>query len=149
MIRTDAEYQDALKRLQQDRAVAETQRERLLDMDLTEPEIARALEPALAFHDQLREEVDAYERMRRGDITPIESLMDIGRVLVGLRIARGLTQRQLAELMSVSESQVSRDERNDYHGITLERAQRIVRALQGKVRVQVEVLDENDSLIPA
>jgi transcriptional regulator with XRE-family HTH domain len=36
---------------------------------------------------------------------------------VALRIATGLTQRQLAETLGVHESQVSRDERNEYHGI--------------------------------
>lgn len=149
MIRTDTEYQDALKRLRQDQLVINTQRERLAAMELSSAEVARALEPAMAFHDQLREEVEIYERMRRGDIAPIESLMDIGRVLIGLRIARGLSQRQLAELMNVSESQVSRDERNDYHNITLERAQRIVRALHGKVRVQAEAAVDDDSLVPA
>ena len=149
MIRTDTEYRDAIQRLQQDRAVIQTQRERLKAMDLQDSEVARAIEPALAFHEQLQEEVEVYERMRRGDISPIQSLMDIGRVLVGLRIARGMTQRQLAELMKVSESQVSRDERNDYHGITVERAQRIVMALQGKLHVQAEAPIEDDLLIPA
>jgi DNA-binding XRE family transcriptional regulator len=149
MIRTDAEYRDALKRLQQDRTVIAAQREQLSAMDLSADEVARALEPAQAFHEQLREEVDVYERLKRGEIAPIESLMDIGRVLVGLRIARGLTQRQLAQLMDVSETQVSRDERNDYHGITLERAQRIVQALHGRVLVQAEAPVENDGLVPA
>ena len=138
MIRTDTEYQDAIKRLHQDRAVIEAQRAKLQGMRLTADEVERGIEPALSFHEQLREEVEVYERMKRGDISPIESLTDIGRVLIGLRIARGVTQRQLAERLSVSESQVSRDERNDYHGITVERAQRVIMALQGKVRVEAE-----------
>lgn len=143
MIRTDSEYQDAIKRLQQDRAVIEAQRSKLQEMKLSEDEVERGIEPALSFHEQLREEVEVYERMKRGDISPIESLADIGRVLIGLRIARGVTQRQLAERLKVSESQVSRDERNDYHGITVERAQRVIMALQGKVRVEAEAPMEN------
>lgn len=138
MIRTDSDYQDAIKRFQQDRTVIQLQRERLQALQLENDEVERGLEPALAFHEQLREEVEAYERMRRGDIAPIESLSEIGRVLVGLRIACGITQRQLAERMNVSETQVSRDERNDYHGITVDRAQRIIMALHGKVRLEAE-----------
>ncbi|MBW7933110.1 MAG: helix-turn-helix transcriptional regulator [Gemmatimonadaceae bacterium] len=149
MIRTDAEYQDALKRLQQDRGVIQAQREALGALNLNADEVERALEPAFSFHEQLREEVEVYERMRRGDITPVESLSDIGRVLIGLRIARGITQRQLAERMNVSETQVSRDERNDYHGITVERAQRIILALHGKVRVEAELPLDDDLLVPA
>ena len=50
-------------------------------------------------------------------------------MLVALRIALRLTQRELAERLGVHESQVSRDERNEYHGITVERASRILDAL--------------------
>lgn len=49
--------------------------------------------------------------------------------LVALRIALGLTQRQLAERLSVNESQISRDERNEYQGVTVDRASRILDAL--------------------
>jgi len=48
---------------------------------------------------------------------------------VALRIALGLTQRELAERLGVHESQVSRDERNEYHAVTVERASRILDAL--------------------
>jgi DNA-directed RNA polymerase specialized sigma subunit len=139
VIRTEAEYQDALKRLEQDREVIALQRRRLQELELLENEVQRALEPALSFHEQLREEVETYERLKRGDIAPIESLSDIGRILIGLRIAQGVTQRELAERLEVSESQVSRDERNDYQGITVDRAQRIIRALAGRVRLEAEV----------
>jgi hypothetical protein len=33
---------------------------------------------------------------------------------------------------------ISRDERNEYHGISVERAQRIVDALRGRITVSVE-----------
>jgi transcriptional regulator with XRE-family HTH domain len=46
-----------------------------------------------------------------------------------LRIARGWTQRQLAHALGVNEAQVSRDERDDYHGVTQERFARILQAL--------------------
>jgi hypothetical protein len=39
----------------------------------------------------------------------------------------------------VHETQVSRDERNEYHGITLERAARILEALGADVRSRVEL----------
>ena len=49
--------------------------------------------------------------------------------MVALRIALGLTQRELAERLAVHESQVSRDERNEYHAVTVDRASRILDAL--------------------
>lgn len=47
---------------------------------------------------------------------------------------RGLSQRQLAERLRVYESQVSRDERNEYHGVTLERATRVLDAMEVSLR---------------
>src|SRR4029079_10758009 len=51
----------------------------------------------------------------------------------------GLTQRELAERLGISESLVPRDERNEYHGITVERAQRILDALGETVRGRVKL----------
>lgn len=45
------------------------------------------------------------------------------------RLAAGLTQRELAAKLQVDESQVSRDERNEYHGVSVDRAVRILDAL--------------------
>jgi len=69
--------------------------------------------------------------------------------MIGLRIARRLTQRQLAGRLSVSESQVSRDERNDYHGITVARAQRIIAALGGSVTLRAVIAEEGGELVEA
>lgn len=147
MIRTQAEYELARKRLTDDVAVMAEQQKRLAELGLGQEEVARAMEPAQSFHAQLAEEVEAYDRMKRGDLDPITDLQEIGRILIGLRIAQGLTQRQLAERLNVSESQVSRDERNDYHGITVERAQRIIHALRGAVKLQAVIEEEDGELV--
>ena len=90
-----------------------------------------------SFHLQLVEEVESYERLKRGEFEEIQNLRGIGRLLIGLRIAQGLSQRELAERLGVNESQVSRDERNEYHGVTIERAARVLDALQADVRTIV------------
>lgn len=136
MIRTDTEYKRALEKLEEDARYLEEQRSRLQEMDLSADEVEYALQPARSFTDQLKEEVEAYDRMRRGDLGPLFSLTHIGRWLVGARIARGLTQQELAERLGVSAAQVSRDERNDYHGITTRRAQRILEALGVRFRAE-------------
>jgi transcriptional regulator with XRE-family HTH domain len=59
-------------------------------------------------------------------------------MLIALRIARGLTQRQLADRLGVPESQVSSDERNEYHGVTIERAARILDALGVRMKSLVK-----------
>ena len=137
MIRTEAEYQEAIRRVKQDREVAEQQRLALVDMGLTPEEVEAAMEPLLCFQEQLTEEITWYENVCRGHFSPIKRLTDLGRLLISLRIANGLTQRELAERLKVSESAVSRDERNEYHGITIERAQKILDAIGASITMDV------------
>jgi hypothetical protein len=139
MIRNDAEYREAARRLKEEQQQLEEQRVRLEEMNLTPEQVKRALDPLRSFHLQLSEELSAYERLKRGDLGQMLNLHGLGRSLIALRIARGLTQRQLAELLGVHESQVSRDERNDYHGITVERAQRILDALGARMKSTLEL----------
>jgi ribosome-binding protein aMBF1 (putative translation factor) len=140
MIRTDTDYRRALQRLADEAETLRAQREHLSDLGLTDEEVERAMEPLLSFRAQLEEEVEAYTRMKRGDLGPLQSLTAIGRWLVGARIARGLTQQELADRLGVDPSQVSRDERNDYRGVTTERAQRILEALGVRFIAQAESL---------
>jgi Helix-turn-helix len=77
----------------------------------------------LSFRAQLEEEVEWYEGVRRRDFGVIRHLSVVGTLLIAMRIANGLSQRELAEKLGGSEAQVSRDERNEHHGITVDRAE--------------------------
>ena len=137
MIKTDKEYRECLRRLEVDKEFIKKERKALLKQDLTAKEVERALEPASSFYEQLKDEVRWYERVKEREFEAISDLSDLGRMLIALRIANGISQRQLAQALGVDESQVSRDERNEYHGITLDRAQRIVDALGEKLITSV------------
>jgi ribosome-binding protein aMBF1 (putative translation factor) len=50
-----------------------------------------------------------------------------------------MSQRELAKRLNVHESQVSRHERNEYFGITLERAVKILDALDVRLHTKVEI----------
>jgi len=134
MIRNESEYQEATRRQREELERLEQHRQRLVEAGLTEPEVERALDPLRSFHLQLAEEIESYERLRRGDLGELVNLHGLGRTLIALRIAIGLTQRQLADKLGVHESQVSRDERNEYHGITVDRAGRVLDALGVELR---------------
>ncbi len=142
MIRNESEYREAVTRLEEDRRFIQLQREALEAKGYTPDEVAAGLEPALAFHEQLADEVAWYERVKRHDFEAIKDLTSIGRLLIALRIAQVLSQRDLATRLGVSEAVVSRDERNEYHGIGVERAQRILDALGAQVVTTVETLIE-------
>jgi transcriptional regulator with XRE-family HTH domain len=92
-----------------------------------------------SFYLQFKEEVESYERLKRGEFEELDNLRGLGHLLIALRIAQGVSQRELAKRLEVHESQVSRDERNEYFGVTLERAGRILEALNVRLRTRVEV----------
>jgi ribosome-binding protein aMBF1 (putative translation factor) len=147
MIKTEKEYQECLRRLERDTEHIEAMRRSFSAGKLSPNEIERALEPANSFHEQLREEVEWYERVKRRDIRPISNLTAVGPLLIALRLAADISQKELADRLNVDVSQVSRDEKNEYHGITLERAQRVLDALRGQVEIRLTSL-ENRALAP-
>lgn len=138
MIRTEREYKQAKQRLVEESERLALQRAELAKMGLAGDQLERAMAPMISFHLQLQEEVESYEGLLRGEIRELVNLHGLGQILVGVRIARGMTQRQLAETLGVDESQVSRDERNEYHGVTVERASRILDALCAELRSRVQ-----------
>ena len=140
MIRSEVEYREAVKRLGEEAKRLQEQEAKLAEMGLGAEDVKRAMDPMRSFHEQLKEEVESYERLRRGEFAELRNLQGVGQLLVAARISQGISQRELAERLSVHESQVSRDERNEYHGVTVERAQRVLEALQMEIRTSVEMV---------
>jgi DNA-binding Xre family transcriptional regulator len=140
MIRNESEYQEAVERLAAEAGRLKEQQSQLREMGLARDEIKRAMDPMRSFHEQLKEEVASYERLKRGEFDEICNFEGFGRLLIALRIAQGISQRDLAQRLGVHESQVSRDERNEYHGITLDRANRILAILDVEMHSSVKSL---------
>jgi len=145
MIRNEAEYQEASQRLAQESLRLAEHRARLIDAGLGDEEVKRVVDPIESFHLQLQEEVEAYERLKRGEFAELDDLRAVGHLLITARIAQGISLRELARRLGVHESQVSRDERNEYFGITLERAAKILDALNVRLHTKIAI----DPLRPA
>ena len=129
MIKTDKEYNEAKRRLQSEKKMIEDQHLKLKAAGLTKDQLHLALDPLASFTLQLEEEIQEYERLMRGNFEDITNLNGIGRVLIALRISKGLKQNELAIKLGVKESQVSRDEANEYHGASVEKIQKILNAM--------------------
>lgn len=138
MIRNEAEYKEAASRLVAERTRLAEHKLRLKEAGLGEEQIKRVTDPMQSFHLQLVEEVESYERLRRGEFEELENFQGVGRLLVALRIASGVTQKELAQRLGVHESQVSRDERNEYSGVTVERANKIISVLGIRLTTRVD-----------
>lgn len=72
-----------------------------------------------------------YEALTRGDTSNISlnGLHDLPKALIQTRIARGLSQKQLAELLGVKPQQVQRWEHEDYDRITFSRLEEVADSL--------------------
>ena len=138
MIRTDYEYRETLRRVEGAADAIAKEERKLSSEGLSADEARRAMAPSRFFHDQIRSEIVSYERLKRREFDELHNLQGLGQLLIGLRISAGLSQRDLAERLEVHESMVSRDERNEYHGVTVERANRILEAMQVQITTRVD-----------
>jgi transcriptional regulator with XRE-family HTH domain len=92
--------------------------------------------------EQLRGEVEEYERLRSGDVAEFDlrSLADLPALLIKARIAAGLTQKELAERAGIKEQQVQRYEANGYDGASFTRIAEVADALGLKIGRRIELL---------
>ena len=140
MIRNEREYQEAVQRLKDEEQRLAGHRAGLVKEGLPQSAVKNLMDPMESFHLQLKEEVESYERLKRGQFDDLRNLDGLGTLLVSLRIARGMTQRDLALKLNVHETQVSRDERNEYHGVSVDRVTKILQAIGVELRTHVELV---------
>ena len=138
MIKNEKDYLEAKLRLEQEYKTLEDHEKKMRLAGLNAEQIKIAMDPLVTFSLQLREEVQEYEKLKRGQFDPFVNLSGLGKTLIALRIFKGLTQKELAEKLQVTEPQVSRDERNEYHGASIEKIQRVLDALEVKIQSRVE-----------
>ena len=86
--------------------------------------------------DDIEAELAEYYALSQGQVTELEaeSIVGIGQALIKARIVRNLTQRELAERLSLAEQQVQRYEATLYRGVAAERLQQVADALRLRVR---------------
>lgn len=138
MIRSEKEYERAVNRIEEEQQIIERQRIHFMDLGHNSEELERLMQPLISFHSQLTEEVEAYEGMKRGNLGTLYEFNNIGRWLIGVRIALGMTQKEFAEKLGVTPAQVSRDETNEYHGITVDKAQRILETFNIRFKAEID-----------
>lgn len=148
MIRNDLECKKTKTELESQRTHLERSKALSLKEGLTEEQANVLIEPSSIFLSQMEEEIRDYENLRDGNLHTLNTMIrhtcqnNLGMLLIAFRIFSGISQRQLASLLKVDESQVSRDEQNEYFGITLHRASKILDVLgdkaNGEIRITVE-----------
>ena len=108
--------------------------------DNLDPTVRRAMR--LGLQSQLKDlqaEIAEYETLTAGKTRKfvLHSLADLATGLIKTRIARGLTQKELADRLNISEQQIQRYESTLYQGAALRRLQEIADALNVKIREEI------------
>jgi transcriptional regulator with XRE-family HTH domain/Zn-dependent peptidase ImmA (M78 family) len=95
----------------------------------------------------LRREISEYQELISGDVETIEvdTLEELPAGLIMARIAKGLTQKQLAELINVKPQQIQRWEDSDYYKTSFETLIGIAKALEISVSEKISFQREAKS----
>lgn len=96
------------------------------------PVLAQAEEDALRSQlEDLLEQLHEYEGLRAGQqsIIELDSFDELPRALIQARIARGLSQKELAEKLGLKEQQIQRYEATNYAAASLSRIKQVIDAL--------------------
>ena len=98
----------------------------------THPLIAKAQEDALRSQlAELEEELSEYESLKAGnfEFRDLNVVSELPTALIKARIAKGLSQRDLADRLRLKEQQIQRYEATDYATASLARIKEVVNAL--------------------
>ena len=87
-----------------------------------------ALQSQLSY---LKAEIQEYEALKAGNFAfgQLKGVAKLPRQLIRARIARGLSQRELADRLGLKEQQVQRYEASDYASASFGRIREVVSAL--------------------
>ena len=86
---------------------------------------------------QLEDELREYDRLKSGKLAlpHVERLDRIAPFIAKIRIAKGISQTELAQRLGVSKQVISRYEENEYQTVALTRLQEILDAIGVKTLV--------------
>jgi len=138
VIKTDRQY-----------AVTQRQLSLLEDALLNPPAPSADVHPLIAQAEQdaireqaseLRTEVEEYEGLREGRIPApsLNDLADLPRNLIRARLAKALSQGELADRLHIAEQQIQRYEANLYTGASLARLREVAAALDQPAKAPAE-----------
>lgn len=133
MISNERQYTNTLRLLAEFTGHLEELRARYADnailLDLSTGQFVRHIE-------EFEQDIAEYEAARAGDLAPVmpcydsqSGRLEIGRALTRLRLAKGLTQEQVAKLVGTHQPSITRWENPDYEAYRLADLRKLANAL--------------------
>jgi len=144
MIRNDKEYRHSKERLSE--LEAELRRLSSARRSAERDEVASAVIDALRMQiEDLEREISEYEDLKEGRLLSFsaDDLDSLGELVTKARIACGLTQAELGEILSMSQQQVQRYERDGWQKISLWRLAEAAGALGLDVNIRARLSASN------
>jgi len=144
MIRNDKEYRHSKERLSE--LEAELRRLSSAHRSAERDEVASAVIDALRMQiEDLEREISEYEDLKEGRLLSFsaDDLDSLGELVTKARIACGLTQAELGEILSMSQQQVQRYERDGWQKISLWRLAEAADALGLDVNIRARLSASN------
>jgi HTH-type transcriptional regulator/antitoxin HigA len=140
MIRNDKEYRHSKEQLSE----FETELQKLSEgrHSAERDEVSSAVIDALRMQiEDLEREISEYEDLKEGRLLSFsaEDLDSLGELLIKARIACGLTQAELGELLGMTQQQVQRYERDGWQKISLWRLAEAADALGLDVNIRARL----------
>lgn len=139
MIKNDRQYKITKT---QAKKFAKALRELSENTSQSHPALAKAQREALqSQYEELQEEMRDYRALKSGKrkLIKINSFENLAVALIQARIARGLTQKELAEKLGLKEQQIQRYEASNYASASLARLNQIVEVLNIKIGSKVDL----------
>ncbi|GAA4506622.1 hypothetical protein GCM10023172_36020 [Hymenobacter ginsengisoli] len=92
-------------------------------------------------HEELCQQLEEYEALKQGQVKSlkVESFEALPVALIRARIASGMTQKDLADILNMREQQVQRYEDTEYAGASFTRLKEVIQALGLSVREELFV----------
>lgn len=121
----------AQERLEALRAQAQKICADLAQRNLDDQTVSLATAAQRVMADEIEWDITLYKQLKAGELGAVPDFEpeERGKALICLRLVKGWSQRQLADTLGVSEAVLSRDEHNEYRGISLEKYGKVLRAL--------------------
>lgn len=141
MIKNERQYRITQARVEEFRqAIAQAEQERRTIK--LHPKLQQAQADALRSQLQtLERELREYDELKSGRLKVLTyaSFDELPKALVQARIARGWTQKDLADRLGLNEQKIQDYEATDYQRASLARLREVVRALEIEIREEVKL----------
>lgn len=97
---------------------------------------------------ELTQQIEEYELLKNGQVKVLQvnSFDELPTALIKARIASGLTQKDLADLLNMKEQQIQRYEATNYESASYDRLKEVVNALGIKIKNEISVSENMISL---